>query len=108
MINNIYPKIVLKKHQHNFCVKIFHNFLVKLFQTFYLYPVNKTIAPGQGSYKLCNPSKKYQDMSNLNTLFVFSKFEKRKTADQKHFEKTNMQLLTDFKNFVPVCFKNLH
>ena len=47
-------------------------------------------------------------MSKLNTLFDFSKFEKRKTPDQKQFEAANKQLLIDFKNFVPVCFKNLH
>jgi hypothetical protein len=47
-------------------------------------------------------------MSNLNTLFDFSKFEKRKTANQNVFEKVNDQMLIDFKNFVHLCFKNLH
>src|SRR5690349_2299008 len=47
-------------------------------------------------------------MASLNTLFDFSKFEKRKTSDQKDFEDGNKQLLIDFKNFVPLCFKNLH
>src|SRR5580658_1897662 len=47
-------------------------------------------------------------MSKLNTLFDFSKFERRKTLEQHEFEKKNKQLLIDFKNAVPVCFKNLH
>lgn len=47
-------------------------------------------------------------MTKLNTLFDFSKFEKRKTNDQSEFEKSNTQLLIDFKNFVPICFQNLH
>ena len=47
-------------------------------------------------------------MSNLNTLFDFSKFEKRKTADQSEFENSNRQILIDFKLFVPLCFKKLH
>ncbi len=47
-------------------------------------------------------------MSNLNMLFDFSKFEKRKTANQIDFEQQCRQMLIDFRNFVPVCFKNLH
>lgn len=47
-------------------------------------------------------------MSKLNTLFDFSKFEKRKTANQQAFEMANRQLLIDFKQFVNVSFKQLH
>jgi hypothetical protein len=47
-------------------------------------------------------------MSNLNTLFDFSKFEKRKPIEQKQFEKANAQLLRDFREFVPTCFEKLH
>lgn len=47
-------------------------------------------------------------MSNLNTLFDFSKCEKRKPLGQQQFEDSNRQLLTDFKNFVPQCFERIH
>lgn len=47
-------------------------------------------------------------MANLNTLFDCAKFEKRKTSDQKSFEMANRELLIDYKNFVPNCFKKLH
>lgn len=47
-------------------------------------------------------------MANLNTLFDFSKFDKRKTASQQEFEEQNKQLLIDYKNEVPESFKKLH
>lgn len=47
-------------------------------------------------------------MAKLNTLFDFTKFERRKTLEQQEFEQNNKQLLIDFKNSVPECLKDLH
>lgn len=47
-------------------------------------------------------------MSHLNSLFDFTKFEKRKTAQQSEFENSNRELIIDFKNFTYTSFKNLH
>lgn len=47
-------------------------------------------------------------MTNLNTLFDFTKYEKRKPADQKKFEAENKALLTAFIGGVHSSFKKLH
>jgi hypothetical protein len=47
-------------------------------------------------------------MTNLNTLFDLSKYEKRKSSEQQEFESKNRDLLIFFKSCVPLCLKMVH